>query len=45
MKKPKKDPDSNSQTDQVITDQTELDRLCKGFVDWAYYHKAMANTD
>ena len=51
MKKPKKDRDSNSQTnrmgqtgaDHTLIDQDEMDRLCKGFVDSDYYRKAMAN--
>ncbi len=50
MKKPKKASDSSSQTkptqiisDQVLFDQSQLEKLCKGFVDCAYYRKAMAD--
>ncbi|MDJ1485943.1 hypothetical protein QNI16_36015 [Cytophagaceae bacterium YF14B1] len=46
MKKPKKELAPISQPNglsETIADQTQLDRLCKGFVDSAYYRKAMAD--
>ncbi|WP_313989242.1 hypothetical protein [Xanthocytophaga flavus] len=51
MKRPKKDqapisqPNGLSETlaDQTQLDQAELVRICRGFVNSAYYRKAMAN--
>jgi hypothetical protein len=41
VKKPTKNKEQTHPSGQTLTNQLQLDRLCKGFVGSAYYQKAM----